>query len=289
MDTVHNILRRKSYVGIRQFSSRDGKKGESPAVWQPIISSEKFNMAQAILDRNRHHKRGYLSQRYPYTLSGICFCKTCGDRLSGKSAHSKGKNKFPYYEHSLNTRRQATVDQRIITCDPPRVPAGLIEPLVWQEVKRFLCNEDIASQVMTIAQVMRPNDHMRADEDRLRKQLLTSERQIEALVERIARLPKEVDERTFLNQLTKLQDEKRITEIKLAEYRSRPPEQTGAIEYDNFAGFAINLLELMNYANNHGDIQAAIIRHLVHRINVSSTGFEIVFFNGKTHVAKELG
>lgn len=288
IDMVHNILRNKSYAGIRKYKARVGQQsGEAKAVWEPIIAQEKFEMVQAMLDRNRHHKRSYLDQRYPYTLSGICFCATCSDRMSGKSAHSKGKDKVPYYEHSGLTKRQYVPDEKILRCDPPRIPAVKLEPLVWQEVKRFLNIEAVADQCLTIAKVLKPDHQIRTDEDHFRKQLQANERQMDALADRIARLPKNVDEQVFLSLMAKLQDEKKVIERKLVEFNKSKPAQEAAIDYDNFAQFAAHLKELLTKADTHPDIRSAIIRQLVHRIEVTTTGFTIEFYVSKTDITRE--
>lgn len=206
--------------------------------------------------------------------------------MSGKSANSRG-TKVPYYEHACFTKRRSA-EEKATLCQPCRIRAKLIEPLVWEEVKRFLCIEDVTKQVLSIAKALKPDDKAPIEEERLRKKMQVIEGQTEVLAERIARLPKNVDERVFLNQMAKLQKEKSAIEIKLVEFSNRP-QQEAAIEYDSFVKFTEHLRELISQADTSLEVQAAIIRKLVHRIEVSPAGFDIDFYVGKTHITRELG
>lgn len=111
IDQVHKVLRNKAYIGVRVFSSKGGSEDEVKAVWPAIIDIETFDRVQALLTKNRHRKRTHLDQRYPFTLSGVCFCAACGDRMSGKSAHGRTM-KVPYYEHAWATKNQASFLKR---------------------------------------------------------------------------------------------------------------------------------------------------------------------------------
>ena len=169
IDMVHTIVRSKAYIGVRTFQTREGME-ECKAMWEPIVTNEVFGKAQEMLSKNRYRKRSHLDLRYPFTLSGICFCKTCGDRMSGKSAHGRSR-KIPYYEHAWATKHQAALSKKINKCDPHRLQAEKIEPLVWQEVKRFLSVEEMTKQMLVIAENMRPKDERKSEEAKLRKKV----------------------------------------------------------------------------------------------------------------------
>lgn len=286
LDMVHTILKNKAYIGIRVFEGQDGKE-EAKAVWEPIIESEIFNKAQKMLEKNRYRKRSHLDQRYPFTLSGICYCKTCGDRMSGKSAHGRTK-KIPYYEHAWATKHQAALSKRINQCDPHRIQASKIEPMVWQEVKRFLSNEEVTQNLLAIAESMRPENTAKIDQEKVAKKVAAINDQMEALAERIARLPKGIDDRVFMDQMRKLQDAKSVAEILLTEIQNKPQAED-VVAYRDFIKFTKGWREMLTKADSRPEIQAEIVRKIVHRVEVTTKGFEIEFYVGKEKIMRELG
>lgn len=286
IDMVHAILRNKAYIGLRTYQTKEGAE-ECKAMWEPIVSTEIFEKAQGMLEKNRYRKRSHLDKRYPFTLSGICYCKTCGDRMSGKSAHGRTR-KVPYYEHAWATKHQAALLKKINKCDPHRLQAEKIEPLVWQEVKRFLSIEEMTKRMLAAAEQLRPQDERKAEEEKLRKKAQALDLQMEALAERIARLPKGVDERVFMNQMAKLQEAKNAADTALGEIANRAPTEE-VVAYNDFVTFTAHLRELVKKANHQPEIQAAIIKKLVHRIEVTPNGFEMEFYVGKNRIKREVG
>lgn len=286
IDMVHTILKNKAYIGVRVFEGKDGKE-EAQAVWEPILDRELFERAGKLLEKNRYRKRSHLDLRYPYTLSGICFCKTCGDRMSGKSAHGRTR-KVPYYEHAWATKHQAALSRRINQCDPHRIQAEKIEPIVWQEVKRFLVNEDVTRHLLTIAESMRPENAVKAEEEKAEKKVQAIQNQMEALAERIARLPKGIDERVFLDQMRKLQEARGFAEAALKEIHNKLQAED-VVAYGDFMKFTAGLRERLAKADTRPEIQTEIIRKLVHRVEVTMRGFEIEFFVGAQKIKRELG
>lgn len=126
IDSLYRMLRNKAYIGVKVYSTKGGVE-EVPAVWEPIIDEITFHKANHLLKKNRHHKRTHMDQRYPYTLSGLVFCDQCDGRMSGKSAHARGR-KMGYYEHIKHNRIQASQYERLPQHDPHRIPAAKIEP-----------------------------------------------------------------------------------------------------------------------------------------------------------------
>ena len=207
--------------------------------------------------------------------------------MSGKSAHGRNR-KVPYYEHAWATKHQAALSKRIMQCDPHRIQAEKIEPLVWQEVKKFLSVEDTTRQLLALAENMRPKDERKADEEKLRKKAQALDLQMEALAERITRLPKGVDERIFMNQMAKLQEAKNVADTNLAEIANRPPSEE-VVAFNDFSTFTSHLRDLVAKADHAPEIQTAIIKKLVHRIEVTPKGFEINFYVGKNRIKREVG
>ena len=73
-----NMLRRPVYAGIRVYKGERLGAGE----WEPLVDTETFDRAQAILDApGRFHTRGTAPR---YLLSGIALCGRCGAKLRPK-------------------------------------------------------------------------------------------------------------------------------------------------------------------------------------------------------------
>lgn len=111
---------------------------------------------------------------------------------------------------------------------------------------------------------------------------------MEALVERISRLPKSIDEALFMRQLEKLQKTKSELETRLVQMEHEAPSDT-VIPFDDFAKFTEYLKGLLKDADQKPELQTAIVRKLVNRIEITPKGFEIEFFVGKERLRRELG
>ncbi|MGZ3798291.1 MAG: recombinase family protein, partial [Pseudobdellovibrionaceae bacterium] len=287
LDQIHKLLHNKAYIGVRVFSTKDGKCAEVKAVWPAIIDVETFEKAQALLIKNRYRKRTHLDQRYPFTLSGVCFCAVCGDRMSGKSAHGQSM-KVPYYEHAWATKNQASLSKKILKCEPHRILAAKIEPLVWQETKTFLLSPGTAKRLHEVALSLKQSSSEAQEADRLKRKVQALVLQIETLTERISRLPKGIDEKPFFDQLLKLQDTKHITENQLIAANNNI-QSDEVISYEDFSKFTASLKALVKKADENPEIQCEIIRKITHRIEVNKNGFEIRFHAGQNYYHKELG
>lgn len=287
IDGVHHILRNRAYAGLRVFGLKEGGEEVVRAAWEAIIDPETFEKAQTLLSKNRHRKRNHLDQRYPYTLSGVCFCRDCGDRMSGKSAHGRN-GKVGYYEHNLKSKHQASLMPRQRQCDPFRVQARYVEPEVWREVKRYLLDADVTREILEAAKLQSPDGERQREVDQLGKRIKAVENQMETFVERISRLPKGVDDALFMKQLEKLGGTKAELAQKLLGLE-RVVSRDSVIPLEDFTSFTSHLRSMLRKADEKPEMQAAIIRKLVHRIEITAKGFEIDFYVGSEHFKRELG
>ena len=287
IDALYRLLRNKAYVGIRVYNTKNGAE-EVPAVWDPIVDADTFERANRLLKKNRHHKRTHADQRYPYTLSGLVFCDHCQGRMSGKSAHGSDR-KVGYYEHLKHTRLQASQYERLPMHDPHRIPAARIEPVVWQEVKKFMLSDALAKDLWDRARAMQESVNQTDEVHKLKKRAAIAEGQIEALAERIAGLPKEADAKPLLAQLSKLQKAKIDLDSEAIEMERTKPAQDEPVSYESLMIFRKDLKRLIEKGELSKDIQTAIIRKVVYKITIQPNGFEIHFHVGHSHYARELG
>ncbi len=286
---LYSLLKHKGYIGVRTFKGKKGNAQEVDAAWEAIVDKEIFDRAQAMLAKNRSQKRTHGTSRYPYTLSGVTFCRTCGHRLAGKSAHGRSR-KVAYYAHSYQEKQQGNLAKRVKICDGHhRIQAELIEPKVWKDVKEFLTDEELAKELLAKAKSVKPQDSKEAKRDKLKANLAKAEAQVEALAERIATLPRGLDPKALYGQLSRLQENR---DRLMQESEASNAETALMDEYvslESLSAFTEGLRRQLDAGDEDPEIQAAIIRKIVYKIEVLPEGYEIFYHAGLNHYAAELG
>ncbi|HEY8644553.1 MAG TPA: recombinase family protein [Gaiellaceae bacterium] len=131
--TVKRILSSSFYAGERLYGKRTRKprplvSGTVPA----IVTPERYQQSQLRLAEQRaRHARG---QRYDYLLKGKIRCAACGHAYSGAFDHT--------VQHGIVCRYTCTgsgrANERGSSCDNPSVRADIVEPLIWNDIRRFL-------------------------------------------------------------------------------------------------------------------------------------------------------
>jgi len=290
IDTVHSILRNPTYAGIREYRVRRGagfEAEQTKANWEPIIDAGTFNRVQELLTKNRYRKRSHLNLRFPFTLSGVCYCQACGHRMSGKSAHGRA-GKVPYYEHSWARAQDAALNRPQVRCQPFRILANKIEPEVWSDVKRFLTQEEFVRELLENAKRATPELESTQELKRLETKHQNIGRQIEVLAERIAKLPEKIDPQALYAQLDLLQRSQTDVEKARDQSRSRQSAPTDlAVNLESLQAFTVSFRALLSEADKSPEMRAAIIRKVVHRIEVMKDGYEIFFHLGQAYFERE--
>lgn len=107
MVTVRDLLRNRAYLGTY---SRFGVR--VPASHPPLISPEDFNCVQATLDERR--PKSTVRQTMPFLLSGLAYCRYCGNKMIGVSRRQRWRRKsdgetrtalYRYYQCESRTNR----------------------------------------------------------------------------------------------------------------------------------------------------------------------------------------
>lgn len=281
LQPLYRMLTNRAYVGRRVFNTKEGVK-EVAATWSPLIDEVKFNRVQSILAANKSARKPVSISRFPYILTGLVICKTCGDRLCGKSAHGNG-GKIGYYEHSWSTKTQACLSKKIFDCDPHRVLAKKIEPVVWQDVKQILLSKEYSRGIMEEAQKIADQVSPKAGLEKLRAKISSIGKQIEATTERITELPKGINAQPFYDQILKLQTSKEALEKELEASKSSEYERDEPLSFADYKAFIASLQALLLAKGEDPEVQAAICRKFIHKIEVSPKGITIQYHVGQSH------
>lgn len=219
---------------------------------------------QLKLKKNLSKKKPHSKKRYPYLLSGITYCKACGDAMCGKSAHGNG-GKIGYYEHSWATKRNSTLSKKIFDCEPRRVLAKKLEPLVTEKVEAiFFQDQFVRTLFEKLKTKMRESSGV-SEVNSLKAQIYGFNSQIDALAERLSELPKEVTAAPIYKQMATL-DKRKSEALELLDRLSDAPESDFLVSLNDYQSFVNDLRELWFNANSA--TKSKITQRLIHKVEV---------------------
>lgn len=277
VDNVHHILHNKTYIGVRNYQ-QNGETKETTANWKPVIEKEVFNKVQKILSENKTKRKPFTETRYPYLLSGLIKCEVCGNSMVGKSAHGR-KEKIGYYEHSWATKKNAHLTAKIFKCEPTRILAKKLEPMVISEVKKLLSGDLFARRLILEADKLFSENSAYREIDRVKRSIAGYQAQLEALAERLSELPRTVSSKPIFNQMEKIEKFKAESELRLEETKKNNLVLEKPVELRDFKLFLNAVRELFDKAENPEAV-AKIIKRLISKIEIGVGSLKIYFFVG---------
>ena len=129
-NSLPRILSSEKYIGVYTY---DQIRDENAI--PPLIDKETFATVQELLKTNRRMP----SHRWSYTdfiLTGKLFCGHCGSPMFGESGTGKMGVKYNYYTCQQHRKKPTACRKKSVRYD-------LIEPLVLNEIRSILCNDDL--------------------------------------------------------------------------------------------------------------------------------------------------
>jgi hypothetical protein len=209
-------------------------------VWPAIIDELTFQRVGNILDKNRRRYIPHKQGRMPYILTGLCHCMNCNRPMPGKSATGNG-GKVAYYEHVWATKRDAILSKKMFRCEPHRVPAKKLEPLIQDKMRSMLLTKSFMKQILENVKTKHKDNPLRKDEERLKAKIFGVNSQIEALAERLAELPKSISPAPIFRQLERLEEVKKENEEQLKNLKTSGRSSLDRIaDLEKFENFAIH-------------------------------------------------
>lgn len=208
---LHRLLANPYYTGIVTF------KGEQfQGRHQPLVSQELFDRAQDVRALRSNNTRDRIHHHYLKT--GILFCDRC--RTQGRTSrfvYTQAKGKGGTYAYYLCRGRQEG------HCDMPYLPVALVEEAVEHHVTGISLQPEWAER--TQQQLTAALDHHHATIREMNRAVTEQLRTLAAQEERVIDLladgdiPRDAAKqrlRTIENTRTRLEDEKRDTDQRLA-------------------------------------------------------------------------
>ena len=284
VQNLHNILRNPAYIGIKTYKVKNETK-QAKAVWQPLVEDMVFEKAQDLLAKNNLRKPDS-PNRYPFELTGVLVCGKCGERLCGKTANGNG-GKIPYYEHGWAIKRQACLVKKIFDCNPNRINATVLEPLVWQKVEELLRRPDVATGLVTEAGTTHGARTVKDEIERARQKIHGVKCQLEALTERLSLLPKSVPADTIYWAMEKLSQVKKEEEDRVVRLQLEGGSQDMPVDLATYDAFIAGVRKIAE-SPGLAEIKARIIQMLVRKIEVFPGTFKIHFIVSQDYLKREL-
>ncbi|MBL7542559.1 MAG: recombinase family protein [Bdellovibrionaceae bacterium] len=284
IEILYRMLTNRAYIGLKTVRNSDGEEEFFKAVWPAIISESDFEKVQGMLKSNRFKARSRLDERFPFLLSGLCVCGTCNQSLVGKSAHGNS-GKVPYYEHSWATKKQGFLNKKIFTCQPHRILANRVEPIVLEKVMGMLTRPEAIRKIVERANELHVANPSLKEEESLSKHAKAISKQMEALAEHLSKLPKGVSPDPIYAQMQKLEGLKNEAEANLAEVRARGIVNDLPVTFQSYESFCKTLKGILSKEQN-SDLRNQVIRRLVKKVEVLPQSFKIHYFVGQENVDK---
>ncbi len=281
VDNLQGILRNKAYIGIKAYHVR-GEVKEAKAIWPAIINEATFIRVGRLLDKNRHRLKPWKKGRMPYILSGIVHCQKCSSHMPGKSDTGNG-GKVGYYEHAWATKRDSTLSKKIFRCEPHRVPAKKLEPLVWDKLKSLLTNESFMRDILNRVRKHHEANPTRKEQERLRSKISGLVSQLDGLAERIAELPKEVSAAPLYKQMQRLENLKKEHEEGLLHLtQGGASAKDRLVGLDTFKTFASYYKRFLREDASVPE-RKQIVQKFIRKIEVSTENVRVYFIVDQDH------
>lgn len=275
VDNLQAILRQKAYIGIKSFTVKD-EAHEAKAVWPAIIDEVPFARIGKILTDNRQRLKPHKANKLPYLLTGLTCCAKCGDIMVGKSA-TGNVGKVGYYEHAWATKRDATLTKKIFKCDPHRVPAKKLEPVVWQKFLSFINDPEFVRDVLEKVREFHEANPTRKEESRLKAKVFGLNSQMDGLAERLSELPKGISAAPIYKQMQKLEElsgQHKAELLKLKENTQGSIERV--VNLQDFESFARQYRKL-TFDDLSVDQKKQLLKRFIHKIEIGVDSVKIHF------------
>ncbi len=207
--------------------------------------------------------------------------------MPGKSA-TGNSGKVPYYEHAWATKRDSTLSKKIFKCEPHRVPAKKLEPLVMEKFKTLICSPNMMKDILNRVRKLHEENPHRKDEERLKAKIYGVTSQIDGLAERLSELPKAVSAAPIYKQMERLEDIKQGYEKELNALKgSGKTSLDRIVNLNKFEEFSNHCKKFMTKEIEPNDLRQ-IIKKFIHKVEVGTEDIKIHWIVDNEHFEREL-
>lgn len=205
--------------------------------------------------------------------------------MCGKSAHGNG-GKIGYYEHGWATKRDSTLSKKIFQCEPHRILAKKLEPLVLEKVRLLISDKNFAKDLFERVRAKEQNNTNEKELKTLKAKLYGLNSQLDALAERLSGLPLSVSPAPIYKQMERLELRKQELQTEIDQLKSNVTDTPLALK--DFETFRLVLKNLWVEAKN-AKLQSQLIQRLIHKIEISPNTVKIHYHSGLNHFSQIFG
>lgn len=246
-----------------------------------------FHRVGKILEKNKGRFKPTKENRRPYLLSGITHCQTCSSFMPGKSATGRS-GKVAYYEHAWATKRDSTLSKKLFKCEPHRVPAKKLEPLVMEKFKDLILRPDFMKDILNRVREKHAENPHRKDEERLKAKIYGVSSQLDGLAERLSELPKSVSAAPIYKQMERLEEIKSSHESELQALRSTGRTSLDrVVDLSKFEEFSAHYRKLVTKEIEPNELRQ-MIKKFIHKVEVGTETVKIHWIVDDEHFEREL-
>lgn len=285
--TVHEILTRRAYTGVRNFNEFDRRgdgerKAQSEIVEYEIpviIDPATFEAVQALLESRRPRSRGPRLASAPSLLGGLVRCdcaKSCA--LTTATGTSRTGVIYNYYKCTQSIKKGAHKQDDDASCNNRKIPRPVIEKLVVEGLLDQLLQPERVTAILTALKARRDDRQASAD-----RRLVDLARQVTDTEERLSRLYASIEAGTIDGTDPTLKErvaalkttrDRALEALDYAKKSSALPIEIDPVAVDRFTRLMRELLV-------SGDVAArkAYLSAVVDAIVVSDTTIRIIGSN----------
>ena len=213
---VCKVLRCKTYIGIYELHRQTKNKPliESPVMPHLVIIDEAtWHKAQACLAKNSTGPRRPPTRRGALLLTGLAYCKACGNKMTSFYSYSGTEQKKPigerikrYYYRCISEMKPKSTKPK---CRPTMYSADILEERVIFYAKNFVTTLDREKLIAEYEdESMKNLDEATKRLDRAEADLAKNEKEVKKLKDEIMRalLGESIFSQTTLSEMLKAKE-----------------------------------------------------------------------------------
>ncbi|MCX7772840.1 MAG: recombinase family protein [Clostridia bacterium] len=249
---------------------------------EPLITREKFDRLQAIVQQRRERDTKEWSCTKKYLLSGFLFCESCGSKLYGCKSPKKNSLGTPKRLRSLDDYYFYYTDRGLNgNCNSPvkNYYMDTVDRKVMDKIKDFFTNRDLVLEAIKNKQYLYDGklESYKTERDQIKEKLESFQRAITKQQEAYEQSIINLDE--YRQRMAELRELRQEYQKKLQQLNARL-EQADSLEerYNSIKSKVLNYLDNLN--DLPLDLKEEIVRKVVKRVYIKadySLRFEYTF------------
>ncbi len=276
--SLQRILTNLTYIGKREVNKSNRHLNQEnfkeadrykvfDAQWKPIISEPLFYNVQSMLEDNKKCTRKYV---HNYRLSGLIYCKECGEKLIGKSGNGRS-SKYYYYGHKRKILAKGEAHKK--RCILENIPALEIEEVVLSGLKMLKNDKALLKELINKASYKNFEESKNISSliQCIREELKVIRDKKEGIIDSIAKAPQAKGLQILMEKLEEIENQKQVLENEI-ESLSLEKEKTSGNIIDLKGAFSLLKNFNKNFHSNTAILQKQLLKSIIYKVLVGKNG-----------------